>query len=476
MDFYEKNADKLKEKTHSEFPEQTDQIDDCPIEQVRLTVPITDEAEVMDIHGHIHANMAMHDEEKRPKGGSTRLQFFLIVFITSFAYYIIPNFFFPSISALSFICWIWPNSITMQQIGSGTYGLGIGSFGLDWSTVAGFLGSPLATPGFAIINIFLGFCLVMYVLVPKSYWTNTYEAKRFPIYSPLVYMANGSQHDVNAVLDQKTFKFSQAGYDQLGQINLGILFVFAYGLSFVTLAASLSHVSLFHGREIWSQTKEALRLSIFTCEGFGQQLQLPYWGVLLAAALATLYASDWYYHCHNESGLNVITELIIGYMYSGRPLANVSYKTYGYISMAQAIAFLADFKLGLLSPVPIWALSCMFPSKKWIKLINMPIILGASGNMPPARSVNYIMWFVMGMLFNIVVYRRFKGWWARHNYVLSAALDAGVAFMAILTYFALGIKDINGIEWWGLDLDKQCPLANCPTAPGIKVDNCPLYD
>ncbi|PWA84209.1 oligopeptide transporter, OPT superfamily [Artemisia annua] len=72
-----------------------------------------------------------------------------------------------------------------------------------------------------------------------------------------------------------------------------------------------------------------------------------------------------------------------------------------------------------------------------------------------------------------VVYKRFKGWWARHNYILSAGLDAGVAFMAILCYFALQIWDINGPKWWGIEIDDHCPLAICPTAPGIKVDGCP---
>jgi hypothetical protein len=37
---------------------------------------------------------------------------------------------------------------------------------------------------------------------------------------------------------------------------------------------------------------------------------------------------------------------MIGYIYPGRPVANVCFKTYGYISMAQAVYFLADFKLG----------------------------------------------------------------------------------------------------------------------------------
>lgn len=51
-------------------------------------------------------------------------------------------------------------------------------------------------------------------------------------------------------------------------------------------------------------------------------------------------------------GLNVITEFIIGYIYPGKPLANVAFKTYGYISMAQALYFVQDFKLGHYMKVP----------------------------------------------------------------------------------------------------------------------------
>jgi OPT oligopeptide transporter protein len=53
----------------------------------------------------------LHEDEKRPNGGMTRLQFFIIVFIASLAYYIVPNYLFPSISAISFICLIFNNSI-----------------------------------------------------------------------------------------------------------------------------------------------------------------------------------------------------------------------------------------------------------------------------------------------------------------------------------------------------------------------------
>ncbi|KAJ6967554.1 oligopeptide transporter 1-like isoform X1 [Populus alba x Populus x berolinensis] len=580
---------------------------------------------------------ALHEVEIRRKGGLTRLQFFLVVLISSFAYYIVPGYLFQSITALSFVCWIWKDSVTAQQIGSGLHGLGVGSFAFDWSTVAGFLGSPLATPGFAIINILFGYIIILYIIIPISYWTNSYNAKRFPIFSSHVFDANGKPYDVSTVLNETTFEFNRAGYDGYSKVNLSIFFVYTYGLSFAILAATLTHVALFHGRylptdlifflqydandllhlinrslfvclpcpcvcrEIWYQSKETLKdkyadvhtrimkrnyeavpqwwfhiilivvtgLALLTCEGFGRQLQLPYWGVLLAIGLAfvfTLPIGVITATTNQQPGLNVITELIIGYMYPGRPLANITFKTYGCISIYQAIMFLSDFKMGhymkippksmfvvqlagtviassvyfgtawwlltsvenicnpsrlpegspwtcpgddvfynasviwgvvgpmrmfgrlglyskmnyffligLLAPVPVWILSRKFPEKKWIKLINVPVILQGTGSMPSARAVNYMCWFAVGIFFNIVVYKRYKGWWVRHAYILSAGLDAGVAFLAILLYFTLQIKDINGPTWWGLELSDHCPLATCPTAPGIQVEGCPVF-
>jgi hypothetical protein len=42
----------------------------------------------------------------------------------------------------------------------------------------------------------------------------------------------------------------------------------------------------------------------------------------------------------------VITELIIGYVLPGKPIAMMLFKTWGYITMAQALTFASDFKLG----------------------------------------------------------------------------------------------------------------------------------
>lgn len=55
---------------------------------------------------------------------------------------------------------------------------------------------------------------------------------------------------------------------------------------------------------------------------------------------------------NQQVGLNVITELIIGYWMPGRPLAMMLFKTFGYITMAQALTFASDMKLGHYMKVP----------------------------------------------------------------------------------------------------------------------------
>ncbi|XP_030442110.2 oligopeptide transporter 1-like [Syzygium oleosum] len=544
---------------------------------------------------------ALHEQEKRSKGGFTRLQFFIVVFISSFAYYLVPGYLFQRIAYLSVVCWIWTKSITAQQLGSGYYGLGLGAFTLDWSTSTSFLGSPLAYPGSSILNILAGFSLIVYVALPILYWSNVYDAKRFPIISSNTFDSSGQTYNISRILNAETFDIDMEAYNGYSKLYLSVFFAIVYGLSFAALASTLSHVALFHGKTIWQMWKKTaggghLRdvhtrlmkqnyeavpqwwfhtiliivfgLALWVCEGFGKKLQLPWWGLLLACGIALLFTLPIGIITATTNispGLNVITELVIGFMYPGKPLANVAFKTYGYISMVQALAFLGDFKLGhymkippksmflvqligtilassvyfgtawwlvtsidhicdpsqlpdgspwtcpgdhvfysasiiwgvvgplrmfgklgvysqmnwffligLLVPVPVWYLLRRFPDKKWIQHINMPIIIGSTQGMPPGRVLNYTTWGVVGIFFNFYVYKRFKGWWSRYNYVLSAALDAGVAFMAVILYFAFQSIQVLGPQWWGLADDDQCTLAGCPTAPGVKVEGCPV--
>lgn len=189
----------------------------------------------------------LHEKDVRKRGGVSRLQFFIIVFTSSFAYYIVPAYLFPTISSISVMCYIWKDSVLAHQLGSGLDGMGIGSFGLDWAAV-NFLGDPIATPGFAIVNVLVGFVLVMYVLTPLTYFNNIFDARKFPIFTSHTYDDTGHYYNISRVLNEATFSLDMDAYNAYSKLHVSTFFAFTYGIGFAMLSATLTHVALYHGK------------------------------------------------------------------------------------------------------------------------------------------------------------------------------------------------------------------------------------
>ncbi|KAF2296536.1 hypothetical protein GH714_040557 [Hevea brasiliensis] len=466
---------------------------------------------------------ALHEKDEKDQR-MTRAKFFLIALICSF-------------------------SCNSPATWSGMRGLGLGAFSLDWSAVASFLFSPLISPFFAIVNVFLGYVLIIYIAIPIAYWgLDLYNAHRFPIFSSHLFTAQGKKYDITAIVNDK-FELDLPKYEEQGRIYLSMFFALTYGFGFATIASTLTHVALFYGREIYERYRASykgnedihtrlmkrykeipswwfhlllavtLAISLVLCIVLNDEVQMPWWGLIFASAMAfffTLPISIITATTNQTPGLNIITEYVMGIIYPGRPIANVCFKTYGYMSMAQAVSFLNDFKLGhymkipprsmflvqfigtmlagtinlavawwllnsinnicqddllppdspwtcpgdrvffdasviwglvgprrifgslgnyqamnwfflggAVGPVIVWLLHKTFPKQSWIPLINLPVLLGSTGMMPPATAVNYNSWIIVGTIFNFFIFRYRKQWWQRYNYILSAALDAG---------------------------------------------------
>ncbi|KAL5981944.1 hypothetical protein ACLOJK_016011 [Asimina triloba] len=541
----------------------------------------------------------LHEGETRSKGQLTRIQFFLLAVVANFAYYIIPNYFFPYITALSFICWIWKDSVTAQQIGSSRNGLGLGSFTIDYTTVATYLSNPLATPTDTIINTMIGFVMMLYIFTPILYWTNAFNAKRFPIFSSDAFDADGQTYNVSRVLKKDTFVVDRQAFENYSKVYLSSYYVISYVFGNMLGTATLSYVVIHYGRSIWDQVKEAfgkrhnrgdvhnrlmskyktvpiwwyhtililalipaLLISIFS-----NQFQLPLWGVLVAigsSLIFTIPAAVMQATANVAVLPNDLLYLLMMYAFTGKPLALLTYGSYTTFPVFQAIYFLRDLKLahymkipprsmftvqvvstllsastnvgatwwilttvenicevgklpkgspwtcpgekvfynsivqssvigpaqlfvpyghygwtyifygvGIFLPIITWKLS-QISSWRWIKLINIPVLLSASSLVPPATPSYVYTWAAIGIFFNNYLFNKYKQWWAKYNYVLSAGLNIGPAFITLLMYFALNRQQIYGTDWWGMTYDDHCPLATCPTAPGIVVEGCPV--
>ncbi|KAI9593425.1 oligopeptide transporter 4-like protein [Syncephalis fuscata] len=314
---------------------------------------------------------------------NSRMRFFLIATVIGALYYFLPGYFFPILSSISILSLIAPKSQVMNQIGSGTTGLGVLSFSLDWNNIVAYLGSPLVTPFWASCNLFVGFVVICWIILPAAYYTNVWDIQRFPIVSADVLDHAGNEYDIAAVLNPKTMTLDLDKYAARGNAHFSYFFTLTYGAGFAALSSVVVHTVLYHGREILARLKDARAghedvharlmkqykevpswwyiavllinggVAIYICQAY--QLGLPWWGVILAVGLSALFivpVGIMTAVANQTPGLNILTELIIGYIIPGNPVANMTFKTYGYISMNQGISFLSDLKLGHYMKIP----------------------------------------------------------------------------------------------------------------------------
>ncbi|KAL7628107.1 hypothetical protein AAE478_002304 [Parahypoxylon ruwenzoriense] len=94
-------------------------------------------------------------------------------------------------------------------------------------------------------------------------------------------------------------------------------------------------------------------IGIFVVEYY--PIHLPWYGLLLALGIcAVLFIPIGIVMAvtNQHSSIYLICQLICGVVFPGRPVANMVFVTYGYISSAQGIKFAADLKLGHYMKIP----------------------------------------------------------------------------------------------------------------------------
>ncbi|KAI9296682.1 oligopeptide transporter 7-like protein [Neoconidiobolus thromboides FSU 785] len=538
---------------------------------------------------------ALHEGKENLAMSNRKLKkFFIIMSLCSFFYYFLPGYLFTFLSSISILCLIFPNSIIPQQLGSGIHGLGLMSISLDWNSFTSYIGSPLVTPFWAQLNTFIGFVIVCWILVPLGYYFNIWDAQNYPIFGSGLYDIHGNTYDRSKITPNNMF--SEEAYQNYSPLRLTFFFSFTYGISFATLTSLITHTILYHGKEIYLKIRSKNKIDInsinnenendnnnnsndndsdihnklmsnysqvptwwyfFTfiisfvmaivvCEIY--DLTLPWWGLILAVVISfvfTLPIGIVTAITNQSPGLNVLTEFIAGYLFPGYPIANVTFKVYGFITMAQALNFLADLKLGhylkippksmfiaqclgtllaiiinlvtaewlmssipnictkegfpwtcpssdvfysasviwgligpekmfglksiynpllysfiigLILPIPFYLIYLKYPNS-WVQYIHIPVIISATAILPPARPGNFLTWIMVGFIFHIVIQRYYKKWYDSFHLILSAALDTGVAFAALLIFFIFELNNIK-LNWWGNTSDFHCPLAN----------------
>ncbi|KAJ1966465.1 hypothetical protein GGI12_000040 [Dipsacomyces acuminosporus] len=312
----------------------------------------------------------------------TRTRFFWLVCGLSALWYIVPGFLFQGLSALSLLCILFPRNQLLQIIGSGRAGLSLLSFTFDWNSVSNaYLAGPISTPFGVACNIMFSFALFLWVIVPAVYFRNGWGSAQMPLYDYHLYTEAGVPYNMSLIV--KNGRFDTEAYEAEGPIKISAVYALSYCAGFAGLTSMVSYIALEHGQDIWMAVQTSHKekkdvharlmakyksiplwwfvvvfigscaIGVLSCQFF--DLGLPWWGFLLSLAIPIIFTIPVGYiqaTTNIQPGLNIVTEMLIGFILPGRPDANMVFKVYGYITTTQALSLVSDLKLGHYAKIP----------------------------------------------------------------------------------------------------------------------------
>lgn len=332
------------------------------------------------------ANVALfksiHSKKNKIANGwrMSRLKFFAIVFVSSFVYYWFPGYIFTALSYFTFICWIAPNNVVVNQIFGQVQGLGFFPLTFDWAQIA-YNGSPLVTPLTAQLNALVGVSIFVLFLSPLLYYKNCFYSAYLPISSSNVFDNMGNEYNGSRIIDSNG-RLDIEAYKNYSPPFLAVTYAIAYGTSYAVLTCGPVYAILYHGKDIWNGFKGrgkkdihvrlmdnypsvpkwwyiVLTIIVFaiTCAIMEHyHTQWPIWGIFLSFVLVVIFVLPiglvYAATNINTNNMTVLVQMLSGYMLPGLPIVSLTFKFYTYTGVAQALAFSSDMKLSYYMKVP----------------------------------------------------------------------------------------------------------------------------
>lgn len=90
----------------------------------------------------------------------------------------------------------------------------------------------------------------------------------------------------------------------------------------------------------------------------------------------------------------------------------------------------------------------LFPFVASLLWLNPVLVIQGVQHWAPSNMSYKTPGFILSFIFMYWLPRHRLAWWEKYNYVLSAALTAGVAVSALVMFFAVGYNPIK-LDWWG---------------------------
>ncbi|KAI2638773.1 OPT superfamily oligopeptide transporter [Hypomontagnella submonticulosa] len=489
----------------------------------------------------------------------------------------LPEYAFPMLNSMAFLCWVAPHNPIANFIGSGLGGMGFLNLTFDWANISNYnAGVPLfLSPWWSQVVLFCSFVMSCWVLLPAAKWGGL---GGYPhcLMTNRACTADGDKYPVTSLVTPQN-TFNQTAYEEYGTLHLGVHYLWSIFFDYASYVSAYSWIAFFGAGQIRQAFNKFRARRNNPAQGINHQwYEVPLWwyfvlflasfvSIMTMAALDIIFIPWWTYLVALATGAAVVVPL--GWLYAvsnfqlpigtfnellyGTMVQNLSSNrspigasVYGsiagdawyraqymlqdqkighymhvpqravffsqvfgiilgtpinyaamrwiidtkhdyltgavddpahiwtaqtltssltmgvqYVLLGPTILFQQEqfrplpyaFLFGAVCPAVIYLLHRLFPHAKF-HLWNTTIFFSGASIFYGNVSTGYFSRFIGGFVVMYWAYRYRYQLWAKYNFILAAAFDAGFNLNMLLIFLIFGSARVIGMpNWWGND-------------------------
>ncbi|KAG5982382.1 hypothetical protein E4U55_001976 [Claviceps digitariae] len=289
---------------------------------------------------------ALFETQKKQRESPSRLsrkqiRVFFGVLIGVILWQFLPEYVFPMLGSLAFLCWVAPHNPTANFIGSGFGGMGLLNLSLDWSSIAANANLFL-TPWWTQVIIFVAFVCSTWVLLPVAKFGNLARWDH-ALMSNRIFLENGTRYPLTSLLTPN-LQLNQTALDQYGDLHVGAQYLWNMFFDYAAYSSALVWMALFGYPQIRASVQRFLERrrrqpgsnggrSMKVTEQYSDQLnvlqrrydEIPFWWfaalflvslliMVVICARGLLFIPTWTYFVGIATGAVIVVPL--GWLYA----------------------------------------------------------------------------------------------------------------------------------------------------------------
>ena len=167
---------------------------------------------------------------------------FWLVLLAVILWQFLPEYVFPMLGSLAFLCWVAPGNATANFIGAGFGGMGFLNLSLDWSNISN-LYNLFLTPWWTQVVVYAAFVINCWVLLPWAKFGGLGKWHHH-LMSNRIFLENGTAYPASALLTPGV-RFNETAYQELGPVYVSTQVLWGMFFDYAAYTSAVVWMALF---------------------------------------------------------------------------------------------------------------------------------------------------------------------------------------------------------------------------------------